>query len=54
MARHEKVNKRLKDFAVMKDFRHRSDEKHRIIFLALINIIQITLIHDPLEDVDNI
>jgi hypothetical protein len=45
LARHETVNGRLKNFAIMSDrFRHPVD-KHPIVFHACVNIVQVLIDH---------
>ena len=41
MARHEMVNKRMKQFENLNQWRHRNDEKHKLCFGAIINIPQL-------------
>jgi hypothetical protein len=48
MARHEMVNKRMKEFKVLRSWRHFDDAKHRLCFGAIINIIQLQLDESPL------
>jgi hypothetical protein len=52
MARHEKVNKRIKQFDILNRFRHKNDLKHKLFFYAVVNITQISLRYSPLESVD--
>ena len=48
MACHETINKRIKQFSIMRDFRHPDDEKHRLAFAAIIQITQLCLEDQPL------
>ena len=50
MARHENVNKRIKQFNVLRSWRHKDDEKHKLCFGAILNITQISLHFQPLPE----
>ena len=50
MARHENVNKRIKQFDILRSWRHKEDAKHKICFGAIVNITQICLDFEPLPD----
>jgi len=49
LARHEKVNSRLKDFAVLRErFRHRPvHAKHQVCFYACCQLVQLKMIANP-------
>eukprot|EP00474_Spongospora_subterranea_P000466 CRZ00924.1 hypothetical protein [Spongospora subterranea] len=50
MARSETVNKRIKHFAVLRSWRHKSDELHCKCFGAIMQITQIMLSEQPSMD----
>jgi hypothetical protein len=50
MARHENVNKRIKQFNVLRSWRHKDDEKHKLCFGAILNLTQISLHFQPLPE----
>jgi hypothetical protein len=48
MARHEMINKRVKQFEVLNQWRHLNDDKHKICFGAVVNLTQLELEENPL------
>ena len=48
MACHETINKRIKQFGILRDFRHAKDSKHKLAFGAIIQITQLCLEDQPL------
>jgi hypothetical protein len=48
MACHESINKRIKQFAILRSFRHGADFKHNIVFGAIIQITQLCLEDEPM------
>jgi hypothetical protein len=53
MARHEMVNKRMKQFDILRRWHHRDDEFHKICFGAIINITQLALEDEPLPRLED-
>ena len=52
LARHETINKRMKDYKCMRDIWRHGWRKHNLAFAALINIVQMCLLHgEPLFDI---
>ena len=47
MSRHETINKRIKQFQCMRDWRH-GDSEHKRCFAAVINITQLCIEEQPL------
>jgi hypothetical protein len=52
MSRHEMINKRIKQFDILRRYRHNNDQKHMVCFGAIINITQLALEVEPLPEVD--
>ena len=51
-ARHETINRRFKEWKILKEvFRH-AVEKHGVVFLSVANIVQVSLEEEPTWQVD--
>ena len=51
-ARHETINRRFKEWRVLKEvFRH-ALEKHGVVFMSVANIVQLSLEHQPTWQVE--